>query len=206
MYHGQNQEDKYIECYFPYHYVGNCIEVGGGNDGINHSNTFYFEKKGWNCLVIEAQPDFAANIRKYRKSVINAAINSSHAEMIEFNVVYCNGMPWGGMSGISVDERLVELHRQMNFQIDFKKIQVPSSSLQHCATDHFGKDSVIDFISIDTEGTELDVIKSIDLEQFQVKLLIVENNFDSTEVFDYLTSIGWKRDRVIQQNEIYIKE
>lgn len=206
QYYGQNEEDRYIEGYFSDNYVGNCIEVGGGNDGIKHSNTFYFENKGWNCLVIEAQPDFATNIRKYRKNVINAAINSSDAESIQFSIVYCNGIPWGGMSGLSVDERLVEMHRQMNFQIDLKKVTVPSSNLQRCAIEHFGKDGTIDFISIDTEGTELDVIKSIDLEQFKVKLIIAENNFGSTEIFDYLSSIGWKRDRVIQQNEFYTKK
>jgi FkbM family methyltransferase len=204
MYYGQNHEDKYIQEFFPFGYIGNCLEIGGGSDGITHSNTYYFEKKGWNALVVEAQPNFAMNIKNNRKNVLNAAVTSKSSDKIDFNVVYCNGIPWGGMSSLVVDERLIELHKNMGFIVETKKIKVPSLTLQDCVLSHFPKGTVIDFISVDTEGTELDVIKSINFEDIMVKLLIIENNFGSSEIGEYLTKIGWKKEFMIEQNEFYI--
>jgi FkbM family methyltransferase len=207
MYYGQNEEDKYIEEFFPKYYIGNCIEIGGGNNGITHSNTYYFEKKGWNTLVVEAQPEFVNNIKKNRKNVLNAAVTSQAGEEIDFNVVYCNGIPWGGMSSIEIDHRLVEVHKNMGFMIETKKIKVPSISLHECILNHFGDKVLIDFISIDTEGTELDVIKSIDFGKIKVRMLVIENNFDSesdNKIHEYLSNIGWKRQTVLHQNEFYI--
>ena len=65
---------------------------------------------------------------------------------------------------------------------------------------------VVDFITIDTEGTELDVLKSFDTTKYKTKLIIVENNWKNSEIGDYLAQFGWKRDRVIEQNEFFVRE
>ena len=51
----------------------------------------------------------------------------------------------------------------------------------------------IDFLSIDTEGTELDILRSIDWKAFRPKLLCVENHFLERHQADFLRGVGYRR-------------
>ena len=64
----------------------------------------------------------------------------------------------------------------------------------------------IDFITVDTEGTELDVLKSFDTTKYNTKLIVVENNWKDPAIGDYLAQFGWRRDRVIEQNEFFVRD
>ena len=63
----------------------------------------------------------------------------------------------------------------------------------------------IDFISIDTENTELDVLKGIDLNVYNVKLFVVENNYDEPFCEDYLKQYGYRKINRIAVNDFYMK-
>jgi len=56
-YFGQFNTDVIIELYFNNIVLGNCVEVGVAN-GTRGSNTLYFEKKGWETLCIEPNPEY----------------------------------------------------------------------------------------------------------------------------------------------------
>ena len=64
----------------------------------------------------------------------------------------------------------------------------------------------IDFISIDTENTELDVLKGLDLNKYNVKLLLIENNFDEPFCADYLKQYGYTRIKRIAVNDFFVKQ
>ena len=64
----------------------------------------------------------------------------------------------------------------------------------------------IDFISVDTENTELDVLKGIDLNVYNVKLFVVENNFNEPFCEEYLRQYGYKKIHRIAVNDFYMKE
>ena len=64
----------------------------------------------------------------------------------------------------------------------------------------------IDFISIDTEGTELDVLKGLDFSRYNVTLLVVENNYNDKEIEDFMMSKGYRKDRRYKINDFYIKD
>ena len=63
----------------------------------------------------------------------------------------------------------------------------------------------IDFISIDTEGTELDVVKGFDISLYNVSLFVIENNYEDKEIEEYMKSIGYKKDQRYKINDFYIK-
>ena len=69
-----------------------------------------------------------------------------------------------------------------------------------------GSYDTIDFISIDTEGTELDVIKGIDFDSFNVMLLVIENNYDDTKISEYLNQLGYIRDQRYKINDFYVRK
>lgn len=210
-YYGSSEEDKYIQEYFPEGYVGTCIEVGG-SDGVTHSNTYRFEQLGWECLVLEPQPGprFFDSCEKLRKHAINCAVASENTDNAKFTIVYCNYQnsghaQWGGMSGLKVDKRLVELHKEMGLDPIEQEVEVPTRRLDFLIENFFDHET-IDFISIDTEGTELDVLKSFDTTKYNTKLLVIENNFKDQSISDYLIPLGWKLDKVIEQNEFYVRD
>jgi hypothetical protein len=77
--------------------------------------------------------------------------------------------------------------------------------LDWCIENHF-RHPIIDFITIDTEGTELDVLKSFDVNKYNIKLLVVENNFNDPYVENYLADKMWVKDKRIEVNDFYIRK
>ena len=51
----------------------------------------------------------------------------------------------------------------------------------------------IDFLSIDTEGTEIDVMKGFDIQKWMPKIVVLENNYDDNHYLDYMESVGYQR-------------
>jgi FkbM family methyltransferase len=202
VFYGQFDTDKIIKNYFLDKPIGNCIEVGAC-DGIMGSNTFHFELNGWNCLCIEPIPAYYTQLKNNRQNTLNLAVSNSENDSEEFNLVSM-GPNLSAMSGLELDNRLLEQHKQMGYHPEVEKIFVKTKKLEWCIENHFNHET-IDFISIDTEGTELDVLKSFDVNKYNIKLLVIENNFNESEIEEYLKSKGWIKNKRIEVNDFYIK-
>ena len=202
-YFGQFETDRYIEEYFPPEYIGNCIEVGAVN-GIELSNTFKFEIMGWNCLCIEPQTGtgYFDDLILNRQNAINFAVASENKDDVPFNVVSFNDVPANAISGLELDQRLIDQHQYLNPTI--KQTTVCTRRLDWCIDYYFPHDK-IDFISIDVEGTELDVLLSFDINAYNTKLIVVENNFEDAEIEIFFAKNGWKKDKRIVVNDFYVR-
>lgn len=219
-FHGQFDTDRIIyERYFPdLNYKGNCIEVGAV-DGLEFSNTLFFERNGWNCLCIEPQVTFFEMLKNNRKLSINYAVSAEDKDDAVFTTVYMR-YPGGqgsyayynreeyvqcsGISGLAVDKRLLEKFSAEGFQVKTEDVIVKTRTLDWCIKNHFNHD-VIDFISIDVEGSELDVLKSFNVNDHNIKLLVIENNFNDNHIEDYLKQQGWIKDLNSGVNDFYVK-
>lgn len=62
----------------------------------------------------------------------------------------------------------------------------------------------IDYVSIDTEGTELDVLKGFDLVKWKPKVLLIENNYEDMEIEEYLKLFGYKKTLRHHVNDFYL--
>jgi hypothetical protein len=63
----------------------------------------------------------------------------------------------------------------------------------------------IDYISIDTEGTELEVLKGFDIAKWMPKLMVIENNFNDPQIEEYLTTFGYTKVKRLVVNDFYLK-
>ena len=63
----------------------------------------------------------------------------------------------------------------------------------------------IDFISIDTEGTELDVLKGFNFDKYVVKLFIVENNYNDENIEIFMREQGYVKHQRYKINDFYFK-
>ena len=63
---------------------------------------------------------------------------------------------------------------------------------------------VADYLSIDIEGGEFEVLKTIDLREFSIKIITVENNYDDKRINDYMVSKGFHRILTYKADEFYV--
>jgi hypothetical protein len=64
----------------------------------------------------------------------------------------------------------------------------------------------IDFVSIDTEGTELEVLMGFDINKWNPRLFIIENNFNESKISDYLNGFGYKFSQRLGVNDFFVRE
>ncbi len=156
---------------------GSFIEIGVGN-GIDLSNTYLLEKK-YNWTGILCEPDIRnfKNIKEFRSSkLIESLIDKKCDDQVEF---YLNKDPYSSSS--------------RNSKSNIKKIYSNSVCLNHL----FERNDLreVDYISIDTEGNEYEILKNFNFKKYQVKIFTVEHNFDAEKrekIKDLLTSNGYK--------------
>lgn len=206
-YHGQFDPpmDQLIAKYFPKGYTGTSIEVGAA-DGVSCSNTLHFEHHGWNCLSIEANPVHEASLRKNRKYVVMTAVGETGPGTAQFNVADMTNGVYEAVSSLTLDQRIVAAHKHLLKGI--RQITVPVQTLDQCAEDFLAQltssQRKIDFITIDTEGTELSVLKGFDLDRWKVPLLVIENNYNDKSLQEYLAPFGYRLDQRYRVNDFYV--
>jgi len=194
--------DFLIKQYFPDGHVGRCIEVGAV-DGVYISNTYHFELNGWESLCVEPIPKYFDALQRNRKNAVCLAVANKNSDNCDFTVVTMANSNQSSVSGLVVDSRLLEEHEI--YKPTKEIISVKTRRLDWIIDNHF-KGGPIDFISIDTEGNELEVLESIDLELHGVRLLIIENNYNSADIEQYLMGLGWRKDKRFEVNDFYVKE
>ena len=63
----------------------------------------------------------------------------------------------------------------------------------------------VDFCSIDTEGSEFNIIQSIDFDKTNIKVFIIENNYKETNIQEYLETKGYSLYKKLEWDDIFIK-
>lgn len=170
-YYSQYREDRLLERIFRNRNEGQCVEVGA-HDGITGSNTFLFERKGWKCVLVEPVAEMCERIRQVRTgAVFNCAASSSTGE--------------GAFYIADAIESWSALHltesRKEHFTAGItalREIKVMKRKLDDIL-DEAGV-SEVDFISIDVEGHELEVLKGFSTERFRPRIVIIEDNVEVT--------------------------
>lgn len=204
MWYGQFETDRVIASYFPEGHVGLAVEVGA-YDGIKGSNSLYFEKAGWDVLCIEPNPYAYAKLFENRDCLCYNMACSDISGIAKLKICRLKSGIQSSLTSLEPDERLIRDygHDIVEWEEVEVKVHRLTNILRLISTPHL--DNVVEFISIDTEGTELDVLKGLDLQLFDVKLLVVENNYQDSEIDDYLSKQGYKLDQRYRINDFYVK-
>lgn len=130
------------------------------------SNTALFHQKGCKGINIEANPNLIAEFVNARQSDINLNIGlaDTNGEM-EFFI-----MEDSTLSTFSIEERdsLVAQGKQL-----FKTVKVPLKTIDQVLKEYFDS-QFPDFMSLDVEGVDFDILKSIDFRSASPKVICVE--------------------------------
>ena len=184
-YYAQDQLDKWLVEHLHLPEKGVIVDVGAGPDGLNMSNSKLLEEKGWAALCIDGDSRNTA-LKKNRK-LVELAVVSSKPEVIFYE------------SEISPD-----ISGVIKYNDQVKERKVRAVTLESLLKKH--KIGKIDILSIDTEGSEIDVFESMDWEKHKPKYLVIE--FDTqgvvnTEIEPYFVKKGYKPLAVIGPNMIF---
>lgn len=199
MYYGQFNTDSIINDYFENSYLGTCFEIGAV-DGIMGSNTFYFEQKGWECICVEPNPNYFAQLKNNRKVALNYACGDENLDNQKFTIYELGGNQ-SAISSLVVDQRLVDSHTSLIKDTFTVNVKVRTIDFILEELNFNGK---IDFMSIDTEGTELNVLKGFNIQKWKPKLLVIENNYNEPEIENYLKNFGYIKDKRVEINDFYV--
>jgi FkbM family methyltransferase len=147
------------------------IDIGAA-DGILLSNTFLLEKHyGWDGLCIEPNPqDFEALKLNRRCAVSNACVWRVSGEEMEFILA----REFGALARVA-DGDNHSAKRQVYRELG-AVIQVRTTSLNDVLSAHEVLPD-IDYISLDVEGAEVDILSTFDFAHWDVKLWTIEHNF-----------------------------
>jgi len=171
---------------------GYFIEIGVG-DGVHLSNTYMFEKKlGWRGLLCEPHPDFISSVRQTRIADLDVrAVYGESGLMLDFSCVE--------------DEPLLSTltaHKDGDARDRSKAsgIVVETVSVVDLFRDH-DVPAYVDFLSIDTEGSEVEILKAIPFADYRFGFVCVEHN-DEQERKDEMDRIMGAAGYVVVLSEI----
>jgi len=189
--YSQYNQDKFVDIYFKKKREGFFLDIGA-HDGLSFSNTFFFEKeRGWSGICIEPNPDVFQKLMQNRQSLnYNVCISDKEGSVI-FRKIDGYSEMLSGILEFMDQKHLDRINNEcIKFGGTFEDIKIESKNIKTVLDINNLKK--IDYLSIDTEGAECDIIKSIDFDKFNIEFMTVENNDSSYELRIYLESKGYK--------------
>lgn len=182
--------------------------------GANHakvlSNTYYFYKNGGKGVLVDANPKLIQELAFYRHrdTVVNCIISENENEEMDFYI-----LSGDGLSTPDKEQALEVCKINTNIHID-SIIKVKSNTVNNIIEKYFGGIAPT-FISLDIEGNDLEVIKSMDLDKYRPLVIIVETigyrpylpiNVKNEDVGKYLSNKDYVEYAFTGINSIFIDE
>ncbi len=209
-YKSQCGQDRFVnEHFFRGKQNGVFVDIGA-YDGVTISNTYFFEKElGWKGICIEPLPNAFERLVQNRQAICFNCAAGSYNGMTHFLQVDSKLFPElamlsGEQKHLANESiiRIKELTQKYRGQINV--IPVPILSLNELLLDCGF--SAIDFLSMDVEGGELELLKHLDFDLFDIHVMAIENNQREADprIRHLLESRGFKFFKRLEQDEIYV--
>jgi FkbM family methyltransferase len=188
--YSQYGEDTILKTVFEDRKTGFYVDVGAHDPKIC-SNTYFFYKKGWSGINLDAMPGSMNLFNKIRPRDINLeiAIADKRQEMtfFEFSQPLFN----------SLDENLSRQRERAGIGEIIKEEKISTKTLEEILKIYLPKNQKINFLSVDVEGLDLQVLHSNNWELFRPEYILAEClywNFDrihNNEIYQFLSEKGY---------------
>ncbi|HEY2247383.1 MAG TPA: FkbM family methyltransferase [Bradyrhizobium sp.] len=160
----QNLEDYHLSLAFAGQTKGTYVDIGSGHP-VADNVSFWFYERGWQGVVVEPQSELAALHERLRPRdiVVRGLVGRARGE-IDFHAV-------DRLHGLSTTRADVAQKAQA-LGVSYRTLRIPVTTLAELCESH-GLGS-IDFLKIDVEGAEGDVLSGGDWERFRPKVIVAE--------------------------------
>ena len=183
----QLQQDIFALIVSDFKSGGYFVEFGA-TDGIMLSNTYSLEKEfGWNGILAEPARGWKLDLQRNRNAIIETrCVWSASGDEILFNETKVGEL--STVDSLSLSDMHYE-NRKEGLKYKVETISLLDLLIVHQSPKH------IDFLSIDTEGSEFEILNAFDFGSFTFGFICCEHNYTSNRerVFNLLTSKGYIR-------------
>jgi FkbM family methyltransferase len=188
----QAGEGELIWEFFGRNAAGFFVEVGA-NDPQNGSQTWFLEQRGWRGILVEPLSRFYEPLKAARPGsrVVQAA---------------CGPPGHPAKAELFVGENSEHSSLQPNL-VDADTCYVQKETVRVLTLDEVLAETgnpAVDFVSIDVEGLQLEVLKGFDLQRHRPALLFVEDHLLNWQTHRYLSRRGYGLVKRTQLNNWYV--
>jgi FkbM family methyltransferase len=180
-----------ISRYFPTGYVGYCVDVGA-SDGQTCNTTYGLELvRGWKVLSVEPNPEFHEWLCLHRGPVEKCACSDFTGKVVmTINV-----------QGPEAYSTIGEVSpKGLAMYSEWREVEVEVRTVEELLAKHqFPR---LDVLCVDTEGTELNVLKGVDLAEWKPKVIVTECWDVSGPIDGYLSDLGYIKISRIQPEAV----
>ena len=156
-------------------YKGFYIDVGAHNP-FRFSNTAFFYRRGWSGINIEPTPDLIPAFHRHRRRDINLNIaisnSNEHLTFYMFDEPALN----------SFDAQISEFRDQTTRYKIIDKVKVQTYKLAEVLDKNLEVNQRIDFLTIDAEGFDFEILKSNNWDKYRPQYILVEQEFDVDKI------------------------
>jgi len=165
--YSQEGEDLVLRRFLKDETKGFYVDVGAHHPQ-RFSNTYYFYQKGWRGINVDADPDLVKEFdaRRPRDINITAGVGSDGRELTfyVFNEKALN----------TFDQEIARKHSKIMDYSIVEERTIKIVTLSKILDKHLPNKQRIDFMSVDVEGNDLDVLKSNNWDIYRPRFLLVE--------------------------------
>jgi len=207
QYFAEMNTDKIIrKSYFSNLDIGIMVEVGGATpEYISMSR--HFKLNNWRC-IIEPNPKFVEQHKNIGNEVYQCVCSNEDIDNADFEIASAHPNASNGIlddhsfSAIKVKDEYRNTAPGLNIPITTIKVNIRklNTILDGLLI------NAIDLLSIDVEGWELEVMQGFDTNKFKPKVIILENYLYKDSYVSYMKNIGYRVDKMIDYNYIFVKE
>lgn len=177
-------QDLYVLEYLKYKTDGFFVELGA-SDGINLSNTYILEKKyNWTGILIEPSFEYEnlvknRNCKTFKECVSDCEKNLNFIECHNISDEGWNTMshPHNSMLEKNLDEVIIINNCQKVKRIRPKgDVKIVKTTTLESILDKAQAPTIIDYLSLDVEGEEYNILKNFPFHKYKFRIMTIENN------------------------------
>jgi FkbM family methyltransferase len=202
-YYSQYKQDQFLnENFFKNKKNGIFVDIGA-YDGIEGSNSYFFEKHlEWKGLCVEPIPSVFNKLIKNRNCFCEQVAAWKENDIKKFKIIEGYSEMLSGLIDSYEDEHKkridseIEAFNQKSIEIEIQCIDINLLLLKY---DLYN----IDFLSIDIEGSEIEILKKLDFSKFKIEYISVENNYNNSEIREILKKANFELINRLNIDDIY---
>ncbi len=189
----ESGQEQFVLKHTNYKNNGYFVDIGAA-DGITASNSFTLEKWfKWDGICVDPNPAFLQSLMNCRDNFVSTlCVYSESGKILPFRFIADQSLPYG----LNFKAGLSQYNNSYHPSIDekYKTINVYTISLIDLLI-LYQAPKQIDYLSLDTEGSEYEILRTFDFDRYSISCITVEhaNNPLRESIIELLESKGYVR-------------